>query len=139
MAASPTPAHHASRRVRWRPSSGANHCSELDRHDPAAVGVSATGVHLTHALEAIAIRKKENCVRVIVRLVGLIIPLIYRRTAGAGARGRTEMTLRSGDFESPASANSATPARVEVSREVYSDPINQLSERYSGFLFDPRV
>src|SRR5215203_2270965 len=31
----------------------------------------------------------------------------------AGARGRTEMTLRSNDFESFASASSATPARRE--------------------------
>ena len=31
--------------------------------------------------------------------------------SGAGARGRTGMTLRSGDFESPASTSFTTPAQ----------------------------
>jgi hypothetical protein len=31
---------------------------------------------------------------------------------GAGARNRTEMSLRTGDFESPASTSFTTPARV---------------------------
>ena len=33
---------------------------------------------------------------------------------GAGGRGRTDMTLRSRDFESRASTNFTTPARLNV-------------------------
>ena len=33
---------------------------------------------------------------------------------GAGARNRTEMPLRAGDFESPASTSFTTPARSAI-------------------------
>ena len=38
------------------------------------------------------------------------------KSSGAGARNRTEMPLRAGDFESPASTSFTTPARARLYR-----------------------
>ncbi len=59
----------------------------------------------TEMIEAL----KENPVKKVTR----------EKQNGAGARNRTEMPLRAGDFESPASTSFTTPARSSAYRRGY--------------------
>ena len=43
---------------------------------------------------------------------------MYMFLSGAGARNRTEMPLRAGDFESPASTSFTTPARARLYKRL---------------------
>ncbi len=45
--------------------------------------------------------------------------LIALRNAGAGGRTRTDISVRTGDFESPASTNSATPAAWDAQCHIH--------------------
>jgi hypothetical protein len=55
---------------------------------------------------------------------------------GAGGRNRTDTTRGSGDFESPASTNFTTPARVRLYgtgarrvKDIWSGPVRQSRRR----------
>lgn len=54
---------------------------------------------------------------------------------GARSRTRTEMTVRSGDFESPASANSAKRARRAVYQTARSERQRRLHQRAGTLYF----